>query len=285
MQQTFEAPFRHLELPDVRERVDQPERGEEEGTFLATQPVLALVRPVAIDEHALAEMLCDGANRRMNSWVAVGEKAHLGDAQHRRVERIAVELLGEGPTMLRISARGDRAMDDQSRAPPGDLVVREVVAIGNADAAVDGDTAHHLAVRVLAALAAHLPDGGVGLRPAFDGDLDDVAELFPERLADLAPESREDVGTVEHLAVDVELQLVDGGVADAHGTRAPVASEVVEDVLRRMCVPVQLEEVGDVRRFTTGEMAMRQPVEVRGGLIGEPELKERVERERGIAQP
>src|SRR5579863_2892090 len=117
-------------------------------------------------------------------------------------------------------------MDSQPRLLPCDLVVREVVAIRDANAAVDGDPAHHLAVHVLAPLAAHLPDGGVRLLPASDCYLDDVAELLPQRRADGAAETRVHVGTVEHLAVHVELELIDRGITSAHRSRSAIALEM-----------------------------------------------------------
>src|ERR1700686_2485294 len=133
----------------MRERIDQPERGEEERALLARQAVLAFVHPVAVDEHALTEMLGDGADRRADPRVAVAEETHLTDAEDRSVERVAVELLVERTAVRRVAPRGDRAVDGHARAPPRRPVVRQVVALRYTDAPVDGDPAHQLAVRVL----------------------------------------------------------------------------------------------------------------------------------------
>ena len=117
MKQALEAALRLLELADMRKRVHQPERAEKERTLLTVQPVLALVHAIPVDEHAVAEMLCDRPHRRMDTRVLVREKAHLADAQDGRVECVVVELLRERAAMFRPSARRDRPVD----AKPGFL--------------------------------------------------------------------------------------------------------------------------------------------------------------------
>ncbi len=55
------------------------------------------------------------------------------------------------------------------------------------------------------------------------------------------------VGGVEHLAVDVELQLVGRAVADPHRPRAAPALEVVEAFLGQ--VGASVDPVHDLRQF------------------------------------
>ena len=95
VEEPLEAALRLLEVAAVGERVHQPERGQEERTLITPEAVLALVHQVALDEHTLAEVLRDGAHRRKNARILVGEKAHLAHAQDRCIERVVVELLGE----------------------------------------------------------------------------------------------------------------------------------------------------------------------------------------------
>src|ERR1700730_2130183 len=57
VEQPLEAPLRLLQVSGVGERVHQPERGHEECTLITSEPVLALVQEVALDEHTLAEVL------------------------------------------------------------------------------------------------------------------------------------------------------------------------------------------------------------------------------------
>src|ERR1700730_14386810 len=124
--------------------------------------------------------------------------------------------------VLPVPTPDDRAAHAGTRTAPRFLVVGEVVAVGDPDATIDGHPAHQLAVDVLLALAADLPDRRVRLLPTADGDLDDVAELLPQRVADHAAESRVHVRAVEHFAIDVELQLMRRGVADAYRSRSAV---------------------------------------------------------------
>src|SRR2546422_8597192 len=70
--------------------------------------------------------------------------------------------------------------------------------------------------------AAHLPDAFIGLFP--DG-LQMVHQRLLQRPARLVPaqaNASRNVQRVHQLAVDVELELERGRVADAHGTRALV---------------------------------------------------------------
>jgi hypothetical protein len=90
-------------------------------------------------------------------------------------------------------------------------------ALGGLDGAVEGDPGHHLGVGELAPRAAHLPDALVGLAPGglevvHQGDL-----AAPDAAVDVTLKPRGRVSKVHHLSVDVELELVGGGVADAHG--------------------------------------------------------------------
>ena len=87
------------------------------------------------------------------------------------------------------------------------------------------------------ARAAHLPDAVVGLLP---GALEEVEQRDLERPRSRRPSptsaraaARMIDSDVEHLAVDVELELVARRVADPHRRRALVAGEPVELELGR----------------------------------------------------
>ena len=67
------------------------------------------------------------------------------------------------------------------------------------------------------------------------------------------PKSRVHVCAVEHLAVHVELELIDRGVADAHRFRSAISLEMVEDVLGGMRVSAEIEEIGDVHGLAIGD--------------------------------
>src|SRR5207249_11207722 len=95
---------------------------------------------------------------------------------------------------------------------------------------------------------ARLPDAFVGLAPM-------TAYVFAEayqHALGLAIEARagprELRRGVDDLAVDVELQLLDGGVADAHRARAAVAAPAVQRALARRRIAVDV--VQDLERGT-----------------------------------
>jgi len=90
---------------------------------------------------------------------------------------------------------------------------------------IERNPRHDLRVREVAARPAHLPDALVGKAP---GGLEEVHEReleLPRFLLGVEPLAPRDVQRVEHLAVHVELELVDGGVPDAHRPRAVVARQ------------------------------------------------------------
>ena len=98
-------------------------------------------------------------------------------------------------------------------APPVD-VGWPAAALGEPDRAVEGDPALHPAVGEVLAAAAGFPDAFVGLVPVIAEPVDHVRDGGPALVGRLQA-ARVDLGDgVERLAVDVELQLVGGAVAD-----------------------------------------------------------------------
>ena len=108
------------------------------------------------------------------------------------------------------------------------------------------------------------------LRPAGVADPDAVLVGQPDR--------------VQHLPVDVELELVGGAVADPDRLGAGVALEVVEGQLVQ--VGGAVDPVHDLQR--SGPLAgllayaVVQPAHERCSLIGEPESEQRMDREGGV---
>ena len=93
------------------------------------------------------------------------------------------------------------------------------------DRPVQGDPGHHLRVGEVPPRAAHLPDALVRALP---GRLDEGHQSFfeaPPRLVRLQAEAPGVVHDIEDLAIDIELELAGGGVADAHRAGAAVARE------------------------------------------------------------
>jgi hypothetical protein len=98
-----------------------------------------------------------------------------------------------------------------------------------------------------------------------------------------APAAHELGGGVRDLAVDVELALVVGAVADPHRPRATVALQVVERALGQAACAVDVVEhlevrVGQPRR-------VQHPLEERVRLVAAAEVEEGLEGDRGVAWP
>ena len=130
--------------------------------------------------------------------------------------------------------------------------------------------------------AAHLPDTGVGLAPAAADEVGDAGES-PAGLAVEPPAGlRVDQCGLEQVAVDVQLGLPGGVVADPDRARAAVAVQL-ERALG--CALAAVEAVEDLQA-RVGELGcVEQPPEERLGLARAAQLQEGVERECRVAHP
>ena len=122
-------------------------------------------------------------------------------------------------------------------------------------------------------LAAHLPDAGVGLPPDAADEVGDAGEP-PAGLAVQPPARlRVDQGGLQQVAVDVQLGLPGGVVADPHRARAAVAVEL-QRALGRVLAAV--EAVEDLQARVGQLRCVQQPPEERLGLARAAQLQERV---------
>jgi hypothetical protein len=84
------------------------------------------------------------------------------------------------------------------------------------DGPVEGDPGHHLGVGEVPPWAADLPDALVRLAPLRLQELEQGLLEVPGRLVALEADVAAQVQGVHDLAVDVELELLHGRVADPH---------------------------------------------------------------------
>jgi hypothetical protein len=118
---------------------------------------------------------------------------------------------------VRIHAFGvDARTDSAAQRFPALLWAGQAESAGKAQAAVDGDPGHHLGVDEMSAVAAHLPDAVVRLGPALLDVGHQSGEELPLARREGAALAGVEPGGVDHGAVDVELELPRGVVADAH---------------------------------------------------------------------
>jgi hypothetical protein len=94
--------------------------------------------------------------------------------------------------------------------------------------------------------AARLPDPLVRPVPVVAHPLDDPDDVLPGLVGDGRPVLVVEVDGVDQLAVDVELELMSGPVADPDGRGPPVSLEMVERLLRQLRAAV--DAVHDLKR-------------------------------------
>src|SRR5262249_53570369 len=133
--------------------------------------------------------------------------------------------------------------------------------------------------------SANLPDSLVRVPPFVADPVREPPHGHPEivgrRLAVLVVE----VDRVEEVPDDVELKLPRGIVAGAHGPRAAVPLEVIEDRLGPLRAPVEAVEDLEARvRAELAEPALEK-LDVVARLIREADAQEGIDRERGVADP
>ena len=108
------------------------------------------------------------------------------------------------------------------------------------------------------------------------------ARRRPWSAVEAAGEAAEQRRRGQHLAVDVELQLRSGAVADAHRRRATVAGERQLSLMGVVAAVQAVEHLDARMRQLRG---MKQPPEERPSLAPAAEREQRLEREGGIARP
>src|SRR6266568_8281281 len=150
--------------------------------------------------------------------------------------------------------------------------------------AVDRDPAHDPRQEELLAPAAHLRDALVLLPPVGADELDEPHEVAPQVVGDGLRELVVEVDRVHELAVDVELELIVGGVPDAHRLRVRISRPVGQRLLAE--VVTAIDPVHDLERAVRAELpaARLDPVH-EGASLGEAQALERIQREGGVPDP
>ena len=223
------------------------------------------------------------AQRRQPARVARGDEPDHRHQQARGVERRRCPCAGRTRRAPRSRSRR-RCRRGSRRAPRASArSARAATALGDADRAVDRHPAHEPGVQELLLAAANLPDAFVRHAPVVAHPVDEPARAGSTgRRRPVSTVLVEHVDDVQQLAVDVELELVVGAVADAHRRGAPVALEVIENLLGQVVAAVDpvhdLQAAVGSRRLA--ERSSIQPMKARG-LVGEAEP----DRTRAVSEP
>src|SRR5690348_1969601 len=99
---------------------------------------------------------------------------------------------------------------------------------GDANRPAHGHPGHQPTVRERLLPPAGLPDALLRLIPVLAEPVEHLCEVRPAGVADSNSLGVGQIEAIDEFAVDVELELTRGAVADAHGARVPVAGEVLQ---------------------------------------------------------
>jgi hypothetical protein len=175
----------------------------------AAGPILVPVHQGVVDEVGV-----DGLEGVEEARVGGADELHQRHEQRRGVDGVHARVLDEGPAPLVPEDRHHLVVDGVADAAPFLERVRERPPVGETDAPVEGDPAHEPRVQKLLASAPDLPDAFVGELPVVTDPVDEANQVRPQLIGDGLPVLVVEVDGVHQLAVDVELELVVGAVAD-----------------------------------------------------------------------
>src|SRR4029453_11420001 len=151
-----------------------------------------------------------------------------------------------GPALRVPAVLHDLVVDPVALLDPAGQVGRPAVVLGQADHPVKGHPAHEPAVGEVLPAAGGLPDPLVGLVPVLADPVGELGELDPAGMADPDAVAVGEVDRVQRPAVDVELELVGGAVADADRLGPGITLPVVQDLLLQ--VGGAVDPVHDLQR-------------------------------------
>ena len=214
--QSLEQLARLTDPPVERQRADEPERAGEELSLVARQPVVRDGRRVAGDESVTAELARDRVDGVRDALVAPGQEPDQRDVEHTRVELLRPVVLRERAAPGVVALLTDLAVDLVPSVLPALDGTFEREPLREPHGAVEHHPGHDLGVGVVAPWPAAFPDPVVGLAPDRLDMLDYRPPAGPEPLLDRAGELRAERPDCDYFAVDVELELFGGGVADPH---------------------------------------------------------------------
>ena len=280
----LEDQTRLLDAPRPGERLHQPEGAHAEG---ALHPLQAVTGPrlVAVDQAV--------ADQDLHGFVQGSQKPGIAAAEeldHRHQQVAGVEpgvLVGLhvdaplGVVALALHLLVDVVADTMPLVARGG----QAALPGDAQGALEGDPLHDPAVGEGAAAAADLPDALVHQVPVLLEPVQLAAEMGPEVEADRGAVLVVEIDRIHQLAGDIELELLPGGIADPDRARAAIPLEVLENHLGELVPPV--DAVHDLQRLALGQLSAAglEPVHERRRLLLEADAKQRVEGERGVANP
>src|SRR5215831_18917143 len=251
--------------------VGEPEAACQERTLVAGKAVEPEFCGVSSDEPVAQEIGFDGANCRHHSGIVGRQEANVRYRQHARIERIGTVRLGERtntwvPPAIQYILVDPLAERLYMRQRGFGFRSAEIKLLDHANGAIDRDPGLDLRVgEVAKPAAANLPYALIGPLPHLFEVFEDAQVNGPRGLVRSEPHLAGGIKTTERFAVDVDLELVPGAVANAHGaglliTGKPVELQLVEPSLAG-------NAVHDLKPRGIARHGARQPVTERSSLI------------------
>src|SRR5881409_3479559 len=282
----LEVEPRLLEIAHAGETLDVPEGAHAEGPLPPGKPVgEPVAEPIAVDQGVADQVLLDGMEGGDPAGVRRRDEPNQRHEERGGVERGRALGLDERLAPRVPEVGEDVAVDLVAHVVPAYQWSRERALLRQAHGAVERRPAEHARVEELLAPAAHLPDALVLVAPVGADPVDEAAHVGPQVVGDRGTVLVVEVDRVHQLAVDVELEVGGGRVADAHGRGAQVALEVRQRLLGEPVATV--DPVHDLEGAVGFELlaARLDPAHEGRRLLGEAEAHEAVEREGGVADP
>ena len=185
-----------------------------------------------------------------------------------RVPSVAFDLLGDEPAVLH------EALDRE---------VAELAAGMHREEPIERDPAEMTRVRVVAELVARFPDPVVGVTPVAADVLAEPAEHALGLAVEdaIAPDETSD--GVDRLAVNVDLHLARGRVADPNRARARVSAPLGKNLLAGPRLSPDIVEDSELR--TREPSRVEQPTDECLRILDVAEAEERPSREGSVAEP
>ena len=263
--------------------VAQPETAGQKGAFAGRQAIDLRLRRVTQQKAVDQKLALDRPYGRFHARIVDRQEAGHGHEQQAGVERLAAVILHEGvapgvPTLL-----ADLRVDGFACAPPAGQRAFQIELFGHGDGAVEGDPGHDLRMHEMPPGPTHLPDAVVGLAPDRLQEVDHHDDQGPGFDHPVGAHAMGGEDAADQFAIDVELALGMGLVADANRLRAGEPGQAVDLVFLKPALAVQAVHDLQVRRRSRGRA--HQPVLPGLGLLAIAGGKQGIEAERRVADP
>jgi LuxR family maltose regulon positive regulatory protein len=229
-QQLLAQPPRPVDLPDLGQRRDKPERADRERPFLTAEAVVGFLHPVPKDQVVLGELVRDRQHGRPNSLVVGRQETCQRDEQQRGVQGRRLIVLAEHASAVN-TVGADIGVDLVCRAPPPRGAVGVAAQPGQLGTPVRGDPAEELGGREVPGRAANFPYPLVGIAPVLERGFDLALEHRPATLVEPVPAPLVQVEGIYEDTPYVVLALIPGRVTDADWPRPVIAAQVRQDML------------------------------------------------------